>query len=459
MAYTGKQYLDQTGLNKYDQLIKNYIDTEDAKAIKFAKVSTDGNTLLLYKSKTANAETAEESAEFKIPMGSSELKDLIAKLATAVGATYNKTDKKYEVSFTGDIATQETAVAAIQAVNDHIGTLATLTTTDKSNIVAAINEVVKAIADLDVEEFALTSDTDDVISIYGIKEEDGKVAKGASKIDLAKVAKTGKAEDVSVEVIKASDAEGAETLIPAGDAQAALQKIARDLNKLGTDSEVTLEVAATATEGYLKTYVLSQGGEEVGKIDIPKDYLVKSAVVKTVETADTPYKGAKVGDKYIDFEINVKTGGEDASHLYVAINDLIHPISGGSTEVADEYKTTVNVDTENKITVTLDSIFAKKVGYTPASATTIITGVTTVEGALDKIDTLIQGMDADLDAETDAAVTDENKVAVVTGIVEVDGKVTGVDSIDVDKAGAATAAYDAIGSIPTTDIESLFAAG
>ena len=54
-----------------------------------------------------------------------------------------------------------------------------------------------AIAGLDVNEFALTEDNSDVISIYGIKEDDGKIAKGTSKIDLAKVAKTGAAADVT----------------------------------------------------------------------------------------------------------------------------------------------------------------------------------------------------------------------------------------------------------------------
>ena len=62
---------------------------------------------------------------------------------------------------------------------------------------AIIKGYQKAIAGLDVNEFALTEDNSDVISIYGIKEDDGKIAKGTSKIDLAKVAKTGAAADVT----------------------------------------------------------------------------------------------------------------------------------------------------------------------------------------------------------------------------------------------------------------------
>lgn len=62
---------------------------------------------------------------------------------------------------------------------------------------AIITGYQNAIAGLDVDEFALTEDNSDVISIYGIKEDDGKIAKGTSKIDLAKVAKTGAAADVT----------------------------------------------------------------------------------------------------------------------------------------------------------------------------------------------------------------------------------------------------------------------
>lgn len=48
------------------------------------------------------------------------------------------------------------------------------------------------------------------------------------------------------------------------------------------DAKVTLEAAETPTEGYLKTYVISQFGDEVGKIDIPKDLVVTSGTVEKI---------------------------------------------------------------------------------------------------------------------------------------------------------------------------------
>lgn len=54
----------------------------------------------------------------------------------------------------------------------------------------------------------------------------------------------------------------------------------------------------------MSSYVFKQCGQVIGTIDIPRDFLVKSAELKTVVEDDKPYEGAKVGDKYIDFIIN-----------------------------------------------------------------------------------------------------------------------------------------------------------
>ena len=39
---------------------------------------------------------------------------------------------------------------------------------------------------------------------------------------------------------------------------------------------ISLDVAGTPTSGFLKTYILSQGSTEIGRIDIPKDLVVTS---------------------------------------------------------------------------------------------------------------------------------------------------------------------------------------
>lgn len=87
---------------------------------------------------------------------------------------------------------------------------------------------------------------------------------------------------------------------------------------------VTVEKLATATSGYLSSYVVKQNGIQVGNtINIPKDFLVKSGSVKTVSTANNPVSGYSVGDKYIDLVINVQEGTSTDSHIYILVSDLI----------------------------------------------------------------------------------------------------------------------------------------
>lgn len=87
---------------------------------------------------------------------------------------------------------------------------------------------------------------------------------------------------------------------------------------------VTVEKLATATSGYLSSYVIKQNGVQVGNtIDIPKDFLVKSGSVKTVNTANNPVTGYSVGDKYIDLIINTKDSSGTDEHIYILVSDLV----------------------------------------------------------------------------------------------------------------------------------------
>lgn len=100
---------------------------------------------------------------------------------------------------------------------------------------------------------------------------------------------------------------------------------------IGAAPEYSIVKASTATEGYIASYNLTKNGSNVGAtIDIPKDYLVKSATVETVETPDVPYMGAAVGDKYIDFTVNTVGNDGSESHMYIAVKDLVTPYTAGN---------------------------------------------------------------------------------------------------------------------------------
>lgn len=105
--------------------------------------------------------------------------------------------------------------------------------------------------------------------------------------------------------------------------------------------------------------------------------------------------------------------------------------------------------TDGKLTG-VDSVAADKAGAATRAKAAVIgqngdaASADTIHGAKAYADAAIAGLDADVDATTDATVTDAEKVAVVTGVTEVDGVITAVDSVDVDLAGAATRAKSAV---------------
>nr|DAH21773.1 MAG TPA: hypothetical protein [Caudoviricetes sp.] len=87
--------------------------------------------------------------------------------------------------------------------------------------------------------------------------------------------------------------------------------------------EYTIEKQEVSDEGFIATYKLkkTENGEStyVGDaVNVPKDKVLQSAVLKIVEVADEPYENAKVGDKYIDMAFNDET----QSHIYVPLGDI-----------------------------------------------------------------------------------------------------------------------------------------
>lgn len=102
---------------------------------------------------------------------------------------------------------------------------------------------------------------------------------------------------------------------------------------------IDVEKQTTAETGYAATYVIKQGSSssksQVGvKINIPKDFLVKSGEVKTATAADlsTLGSGYTAGDKYIDFVINTKEDDGTDEHMYINVKDLVED----TTYTADE---------------------------------------------------------------------------------------------------------------------------
>lgn len=141
--------------------------------------------------------------------------------------------------------------------------------------------------------------------------------------------------------------------------------------------EYSIVKQGTAESGYLSTYYLTKGGEQVGeKINIPKDFLVNSADILEVEEENQPYDGAQVGDLYIDFVINSKGADDTATHIYLPVNELVDAYTGGNG---------IEVSTANVISAKIDSVNANGLGVT-ADGFKLDLATTSTAGAMSAAD-------------------------------------------------------------------------
>lgn len=393
MAVQAKTYLDLAGLTAYDGKIKDWSNSIAQAGIKTVIKTADGNSLKFYKKPSA---VESDTADFTIELGSSDAATKITALASVLGVTWDSTNNRYNVSFDSSLVATTFAAAINEVISDFnafIGEIpsgATATT-----VIGYIGEAINnKVATLDGSA-TIASKSGNVVTIKGgITEADGVVSNDSSSdITLEEVAVTGAAEDVSTTAITDGKATPSQ-LYAAGNAQDVLEAIARDLNDLTSESVVTVEKQATAETGFASTYVVKQNNSQVGvKINIPKDFLVKSATLETVETADVPYSGAKVGDKYIDLVVNAIDASETAQHIYLPVNDLVDVYTGDDTA-----EVSVNVDSNNVITATIVKIDSAKIDY--STTTTVkdeldkLNGADTVTGSVakakkDAIDTVV----------------------------------------------------------------------
>lgn len=136
---------------------------------------------------------------------------------------------------------------------------------------------------------------------------------------------------------------------------------------------------ATAETGFAATYVVKQNGSQVGsKINIPKDFLVRSASMGTVSTANSPQQGFAVGDKYLDFVVNTADDDETPQHIYINVKDLI------DTYTADESTITLSngqfaVKAGGIGTTQLSSSVQTSLGYADAFNASAAAGITATD--------------------------------------------------------------------------------
>ena len=219
------------------------------------------------------------------------------------------------------------------------------------------------------------------------------------------------------------------------------------LPELSSQLTSDLSVTMTAAEGsgdILKTYTLKQGNNTIGAIDIPRDFLVKSASVKTCTTPDVPVADYKVGDKYIDFVLNTKEGTVEDQHLYVLVSDLVDNYEGGST-------TTIDVSIDKNTNIITASVKAGSISRALLSSdvtdeldnlkSAIDSNTAGIADNLSKINTV----SSDLGDEIARATAKENAIstAIDTKVAELNAKDAELQQAIETEASTARAAESA----------------
>lgn len=301
-------------------------------------------------------------------------------------------------------------------------------------------QIADAISALDTgsTDVGIASVTDGVVTIKGsVAETDGIITAGsASDVVLAKVATSAAAEDISV-----TDEDGHFT---GSDLETVLEEVAEAIESSTDAGKVTVETPSSAT--YAAVYEFYQGvlagddaaakaAKKIGTINIPKDMVVSAAELKTVTTADDPYAGAVVGDKYIDLTI----ANASSDHIYLPVNDLVDVYTGST---GSEITVAVNSST-NAISATVNKVAASKIITREADAGEGISEqnlpqkLTEIEG---EITSAIAALDA---TESQTAGAD----GLALSVTEVDGVITSISgSIAANTYDAYGAASDVLGA-------------
>ena len=94
------------------------------------------------------------------------------------------------------------------------------------------------------------------------------------------------------------------------------------LSLVRSGGDLTITESSGSTSGVLKTYTFSSNGTEIGTIDIPKDFFVKSASAYTITTQEqVDETGVAIGHTCWDLLLNTSDNTE--KHSYVDITNAI----------------------------------------------------------------------------------------------------------------------------------------
>ena len=468
MATIAKNYLDLTGLSAYDALIKKYADDGDAKAIKTVLWDSTNEQIKFYKKENA---TLEDTADYSVSISSSD----VAALKTRVGmdSTLNSYESKTNLTdimnvLTGDNATAgsvakaaadavstaegytDTAIAALDADLDasgtaqHGGTFVVSGVTEVDGKLTAVDSVeveaagaaAAAVDALDVNEFALASESDGVVTIKGIKEVDGKIAIGdGAGISLGTAAKADKATSAIQE--ESTD----NNLVSAAQVSAFVaQEIAGLEGAMHFRGVITRQEGETDLEAIARVITKPQSGDVVVMSDNAKEYIYNGTAWREVGD-ETEFVKKTTTIAGVDLEDNI-TKTELLTALNVAdgaqVNVLESVKVNGSALSIDANKavdvTVVEGSTNGTVAVNGSDVAVHGLGSAAYEDTTAFDAAGTAAGLI-----------ANLGGSADIASVTGDVITIKGGVTEAGGVVSNSSADDVT-----------ISPISTTAIQNLF---
>ena len=274
------------------------------------------------------------------------------------------------------------------------------------------------------------------------EEADNLIISSYTAADSAIIASYTAADSAIITAYKAAD-EAIITAYKAAD-EALSGRIDNLQTNLERDLDVTLDETANPGDGILKVYTIKQGGNSIGTINIPKDLVATSGSLVYCTKSESTY--TEVDSSTKGAIACIKMTIQNGNPFYIEVADLIEYNS-----VKSNAEITLT-DTGHTIEATVGAISSSKITFTPSGDHP---ANTTVQDALrdlytqigeggsvaSQIQTAIQKLNADLDASGTPA---HNGTFVVSGVTEENGKITSVDSVEVEAAGAAAAVKTAL---------------
>ena len=434
MALNTKNYLDLTGLQSYDSLIKTYINTGDAKAIKTVLWDETNEQIKFYKKENA---TLTDTADYTVEISSSD----VAALKTRVGmtSTLNSYESQTNLTDIMNVLTGSGAGSVAKIASDEADAAETAANGYTDTAIAGLD------ADLDASGTAQHSGT---FVVSGVTEVDGVItavdsveveqagAAAALEAQLKAIAKSGDSADASYDNTTSG--------LTATNAQAAIDEIKAGLGTAAGKDFATTAIAEGSTDNNLVSaaQVSSFVAQEIAG-------LTGAMHFKGIITREAGETDAQAIARVIPMP--------DAGDVVVMSDNAKEYIYDGTAwkEVGDETEfvkkttTIAGVDLQDNITKTelLTALNVQDGAQVNVIESVKVNGSALTPDANKAVDVLVA------EGATNGTIAVNGTDVAVHGL----GTAAYTASTDYDTAGAAQEVYAAIGSIATSDINNLFA--